>query len=44
MYDTYETPEVFELGEAEVVTLGCTCTNCDCCCGKESGGGPIVAV
>lgn len=35
----YEAPEVFELGAAEVMTLGsCNC-NCDCCCGQTHGGG-----
>jgi hypothetical protein len=32
--DTYEAPEILELGEAEDVTLGCCCGGCcDCCCG-----------
>lgn len=42
----YETPEVFELGAAEELTLGgCGCS-CDCECGYTccccSGGGEVI--
>jgi hypothetical protein len=36
----YETPEVFEIGAAEELTLGCCCgCCCDCECGYRCGGG-----
>lgn len=41
MENTYEAPEIFELGAAEEMTLGCTCSSCDCCCGKLSSGSEI---
>lgn len=34
--EIYETPEMMELGEAEVLTLGCCGCHCDCCGGKHS--------
>ena len=42
---TYEAPEIFELGDAEELTLGsCGCT-CDCCGCYQSGcGGTEIAV
>ncbi len=33
MNETYESPELFELGNAEELTLSCSCgtgTDCDC--------------
>lgn len=36
----YEAPEVFELGNAEELTLSCSCgCTCDCCGGYKSGCG-----
>ncbi len=35
---TYETPEIFELGDAITETRSCSCKCSDGCCGKKSGG------
>ncbi len=42
---TYEAPEIFELGDAEELTL-CACgCQCDCCGCYQSGcGGTEIAV
>lgn len=40
--EQYEAPEIFELGEASEVTLGCTCSGCDCEGGKKSSSGEIT--
>ena len=42
----YETPEVFEVGAAEELTLGCCGCCCDCECGHHChcGGGGIEVV
>lgn len=44
MHDTYETPEVFELGEADELTLSCSCSGCDCCCGKNKSSVDVIEV
>ena len=33
---TYEKPDFVELGSAEELTLGGSCSGCDCCCGAKS--------
>lgn len=33
--EIYEAPEMFELGSAEVLTLGCCGCHCDCGCGGQ---------
>lgn len=35
MNEPYEAPEIFELGEASEVTLGCQAGACDCTEGKQ---------
>jgi hypothetical protein len=35
LVEIYETPEVFELGQAEELTLGCCGCYCDCGCGGK---------
>jgi len=40
--ETYEAPEVFDLGGADELTLGDTGCNGDCCgCKKCCGGGDL---
>jgi hypothetical protein len=35
--EQYEAPELFELGQAREVTLGCSCEcSCDCSCQDRS--------
>ena len=34
----YEAPEIVELGDAADLTLGCSCSGCDCGGGKKSTG------
>lgn len=38
----YESPELFELGNAEDVTLGCGCDHCDCGEGKHNHEPPVL--
>lgn len=39
----YETPELFELGEAAELTLGASGCEPDGCCGCYCGGGGIIS-
>lgn len=39
---TYTSPEILELGKAENLTLGCSCSCSDCCGKKQSGEGELA--
>ncbi len=39
----YETPDIFELGDAAELTLGCTGSSCDDCnCAKCGGSTDLI--